>query len=41
MAADFMAFQDVLWNFLSCCLPLSRAQLKLKEKQKPTSYDIP
>ena len=34
MAADFMAFQDRSVEFSSCCLPLSRAQLKLKGKHK-------
>ena len=41
MAADFMAFQDVLWNFLRAVYPSVGLSLNSKENIKPTSYHIP
>ena len=41
MTADFMAFQDVLWNFLRAVYPSVGLSLNSKENIKPTSYHIP
>ena len=41
MAADFMAFQDVLWNFLRAVYSSVGLSLNSKENKKTPSYHIP